>query len=388
MLRLPLIVLIALLVYIQNVDHWLPELYATVLVLYTSAAVTWLIIVWRRPVRRWGGWASTGIDVLAVLAMCLASGGATTWLLPIFFLIPISVAFLDRPELTALLGLSGALGYLIAWIVYSKRDDEIGLPDEVYVQVGCLLWLAVATTALCFVLARRSARVRALLDARLRLVSESMRADERSNRQLSEQLHDGPLQNLLAARLELEEVRERPTDEGFDRVEAALRDTVTLLRTTVTTLHPQVLAQVGFAAAVRELVGQYQQRWAVDIGCELEEVGRPPSQALLYRAVRELLANAHKHSHATRVRVTLHRTGADIVLRVADNGVGFDPEVLDRCVAEGHIGLASLVVGIEAMGGTVQLTGTPGGGSTATVTMPDRAAPDETGAVDPAATRG
>ena len=371
-LRLPLIVLIALLVYIQDVEHWLPGVYGTVLLLYAAFAVVWLVIVVRNPVRWWFGVASTGMDVLAVLVLCLASGGATVWLLPVFFMVPITVAFLDRPELTAALGLSAAGGYLLAWIVYSGRDERVGLPDVVYVQVGCLLWLAAATTALCYVLSRRRARVRALLDVRRRLVAESMQADERNNRQLAEQLHDGPLQNLLAARLDLEDLRERPTDEGFDRMDAALRDTVALLRNTVTTLHPQVLAQVGLGPAVRELVGQYRRRWNVTFDCDVDEVGKPAGQALVYRAARELLSNAHKHSRATRVQVDVHRAGEDVVLRVVDNGVGFDPAVLDRKVADGHIGLASLVVGIEELGGAVRFAQTAGGGATIVVTMPVR----------------
>lgn len=371
-LRLPLIVLIALLVYMQGVSHWMPGLYVAVLVLYTAGAVVWLFIVLRRPVGVWGIRASTVFDVLAVLAMCLASGGATTWLLPIFFLLPISVAFLDRPELSAILGFSVAVGYLIAWVVYSRRDDHVGLPNEVYVQVGCLVWLTMATTALCYVLARRSARVRALLEVRRKLVAESMQADERHNRRLSEQLHDGPLQNLLAARLDLEDLRENPTDDNFDRVDTALRNTVTLLRATVTTLHPQVLAQVGLSAALRDLVRQYEQRWtSVVIDCELEEVGRPEYQALLHRAASELLANAYKHSRATRLRIELRHTGKAVVLTIADNGIGFDPALLDSCVAQGHIGLSSLVVGIEEMGGSVHVDAPSGVGATVTVTMPE-----------------
>lgn len=371
-LRLPLIVLIALLVYIQDVEHWLPGVYGAVLLLYAAFAVVWLVVVVRNPIRWWFGVASTGVDVLAVLALCLASGGGTVWLLPIFFMVPITVAFLDRPELTAVLGLSAAAGYFVAWIVYAVRDKMIAIPSVVYVQVGCLLWLTAAGTALCYVLSRRRARVRALLDVRRRLVAESMRADERHNRQLSEQLHDGPLQNLLAARLDLEDLRERPTDEGFERMDAALRDTVALLRNTVTTLHPQVLAQVGLGPALRELVRQYEQRWDVTIDADVDEVGKPPAQALVYRAARELLANAHKHSRATHVHVGLHRAGGDVMLAVIDNGVGFDPGVLDRKVADGHIGLASLVVGIEEMGGSVQFAPTPGGGATTVVTMPAR----------------
>lgn len=369
-LRLPLIVLMALLVYIQDVEHWLPEVYGAVLLLYAAFALVWLVVVVRIPIRWWFGVASTAVDVLVVLVLCLASGGATVWLLPVFFLVPITVAFLDRPELTAALGISAAVGYLIAWIVYAVRGAMIALPAVVYVQVGCLLWLAGATTALCYVLSKRRARVRALLDVRRRLVAESMQADERNNRNLSEQLHDGPLQNLLAARLDLEDLRDHPTGDGFDRVDAALRETVTLLRNTVTTLHPQVLAQVGLGPALRELVRQYEQRWDVTFDCEIDEVGKPRAQALLYRAARELLANAHKHSRAKRVQVDLHRVAGAVVLRVVDDGVGFDPSVLESKVADGHIGLASLVVGIEEMGGSVRFAHTSGGGSTTVVAMP------------------
>jgi two-component system, NarL family, sensor kinase len=45
---------------------------------------------------------------------------------------------------------------------------------------------------------------------------------------------------------------------------------------------------------------------------------------------------------ASTVWVTLRQDGDRITLTVRDDGVGFDPAVLDRCIADGHIGLASL----------------------------------------------
>ena len=237
-LRLPLIGLIAVLVWIWEVDHWLPELYAVILGVYAVAAVLWLIAVFRGPVPRWADWASTIVDLLVIVALCLVSGGATSALLPVFFLLPISVAFGDRPALTAIFGIVTAVGYLAVWIFYSKRDDRIGLPNIVYTHFGFLLWLAVATTALCFVLARRSLRVRALQEVRRQLVSEAMQADERRNREVAEHLHDGPLQTLLAARLELDEARERNPDPALDMVYEALQETATGLRSTVTRAAP------------------------------------------------------------------------------------------------------------------------------------------------------
>ena len=377
-LRLVLIVLIALLVEYTHVEHRSDTLFKAVLVAYAVGSVLWLIFILTRPARPWYPWVSTFADVAVVIALCIASGPATIALYPIFFLLPISVAFLDSPLLTGVLGLSASFGYLLAWAAYATQEQKMGMtiPKVVYVQVGCLLWLTAATTALSFTLARRRARVLGLLDIRRRLIAEAMRADERNNRELSEQLHDGPLQNLLAARLDLDELRDDPSPAGFDRLDAALRETVTALRTTVATLHPQVLSQLGLTAAVRDMAQRYQERWGTPVRADVDEVGHPEAQSLIHRAARELLANAHKHSQATSLDVGLHRNGKATVLTVVDDGVGFDPAILARRVTEGHIGLASLVVAVEAAGGSVDFSPRPGGGTVATVIVPDELHPD------------
>ena len=309
-------------------------------------------------------------NVLVVAVLCLVSGGATAALLPVFFLLPIAVAFQDRPVLTAVLGVGTAVTYLAVWIVYSKRDDNVGLPNVVYTQFGFLLWSAVAMTALCVVLVRRQARVLALQELRRQLVSEAMQADERHNREVAEHLHDGPLQTLLAARLDLDEVRERVDDPALEAARDALQQTAAALRSTVTELHPQVLAQLGLTPAVRELLRQFESRGRYMVEAELEEVGKPESQQLLYRAARELLNNIHKHAGATTVRVTLSRVADRILLTVADDGRGFDPAVIGSYVADGHIGLGSLLARFEAMGGSMQVQSTAGKGTTAIATSP------------------
>ena len=369
-LRLPLILLIAVLVWVWEVDSWLPSVYAVVLGSYAVVAVAWVVIVFRGPVPRWADWASTAFDVLVILVLCVVSGGATAALLPVFFLLPISVAFQDRPLLTGVLGLSAAVTYLTAWIVYSKRDDSMGLPDIVYTQVGFLLWLAVAVTSLCFFLARRQKRVMALQEVRRQLVAEAMQADERHNREVAEHLHDGPLQTLLAARMEVDLLRESKPDPALDMVYDALQDTAAMLRSTVTELHPQVLAQLGLAPAIRELLRQFESRGDYLVEADLEDVGKPDSQALMHRAARELLANIGKHANATEVAVTLRRDGDRVVLTVADDGPGFDPAVIATRLEQGHIGLGSLLARFEAMGGALDIDSMSGRGTIVTVTSP------------------
>jgi two-component system NarL family sensor kinase len=288
----------------------------------------------------------------------------------VFFLLPISVAFGDRPALTAIFGIITAVGYLAVWIFYSKRDDRIGLPNIVYTHFGFLLWLAVATTALCFVLARRAVRVKALQDVRRQLVSEAMQADERRNREVAEHLHDGPLQTLLAARLELDEARERNPDPALDMVYEALQETATGLRSTVTELHPQVLAQLGLTPALREMVKQFETRTQITVDADLEEVGKPESAQLLHRAARELLTNVGRHAGAATVRVRLERKGNRLKLTIADDGRGFDPAVVGQSVADGHIGLGSLLARFDAMGGAMDIDSRQGYGTQVTVTSP------------------
>lgn len=369
-LRLPLILLILLLGSNPNIEMWHDGVYYGVLGVYAVSAIVWVAIAVRGHVPQWVAPAATAVDIAAVVALCVASGYGTSELLPVFFLLPISVAFQERPAVTAVLGTITAAGYLGVLVFYTASGNTDGIPGDEYVTVATLLWLAAATAGMCFVLKRRSERVGQLLHTREQLVLEAMRADERHNREVAERLHDGPLQNLLAARLEIEEVLERQPDPMLQAVHASLRDTAAELRGAVSSLHPQVLAELGLTAAIRELGRQYAARGAVEVMTELQEVGSPPVQPLVYRAAKELLTNAVKHGCAKSIRVELARDGNLLTLVVADDGRGFDPCGLAASVADGHIGLASLTVPIDAAGGQVDIVSEPGAGTRVSVTVP------------------
>jgi len=220
------------------------------------------------------------------------------------------------------------------------------------------------------VLARRQARVQSLQEVRRQLVSEAMQSDERHNREVAERLHDGPLQTLLAARLELDEARERIGDPALDAVYSALQETAAALRSTVTELHPQVLAQLGLSPAVRELLRQFETRAGIAVEADLGDIGKCESQQLMYRAARELLTNVGKHAKASTVTVRLDRIDDRVVLTIADDGAGFDPAVVGKSLAEGHIGLGSLLARFDAMGGSMSIDSRLGQGARVTVVSP------------------
>jgi two-component system NarL family sensor kinase len=99
-------------------------------------------------------------------------------------------------------------------------------------------------------------------------------------------------------------------------------------------------------------------------------VGKPESQALLYRAARELLTNIGKHAKATKVSIGLARKGDRIVMTIADDGTGFDSAIVAQYVADGHIGLGSLLARFDAMGGEMDINSRIGHGTQVTATSP------------------
>jgi len=68
--------------------------------------------------------------------------------------------------------------------------------------------------------------------------------------------------------------------------------------------------------------------------------------------------------------VGLSRQGDRLILTVADDGKGFDPAVVERYVADGHIGLGSLLARFDAMGGSMEVSSEIGWGTQVTVTSP------------------
>ena len=124
-----------------------------------------------------------------------------------------------------------------------------------------------------------------------------------------------------------------------------------------------MLAQLGLTPAVRELLRQFESRTDLAVQADLDDVGKPESQALLYRAARELLTNIGKHAKATTVRVGLMRKGDRIVLTIDDDGAGFDSAIVAQYVADGHIGLGSLLARFDAMGGAMDINSQIGYGT-------------------------
>lgn len=216
---------------------------------------------------------------------------------------------------------------------------------------------------------RHEAEIAALATLRGRLVAENLEAEERVRQRISEQLHDGALQDLLAARQDLVEAAGTtgdPTtrDEMLGYAREGVERAVKLLREAVHALHPVVLQHGGLEAAMQAAADQAARQGSFRAEVSVDPAAAGLRDELVLSVARELLNNAAKHAQAHVVQVTVARQDGVVLLEVADDGRGLDPDAVAAAPMNGHIGLASLTQRVEAVGGTLDLRGDPDGGGT------------------------
>jgi two-component system NarL family sensor kinase len=351
---------------------------AAVAVGYTVAALG--VAVWARDggpaVARWA-WLALFLDLAVLTWLTLVTGIATpqSWtayvLMSGFPLVPVLAAATLRPRVCAAVVVPTVLVYLVAGIATQSANEEPW--PALLLRTLAVAGVGAACVGLSWIQRSRVSTIGRLVVARTELLAELTDLERRERRALSEQLHDGALQYVLAARQDLDEARDTGAPEAFDRLEEALLESSRLLRSTVAELHPAVLDRAGLPAAVRDLVASAAARGGFT--AELDLDGWPPDQrtpvdGLLYRTARELLANVVKHAGAEHVEVGLALVDGQARLTVTDDGVGVAEADVARRLGEGHIGLTSHVLRVEAAGGSLTLAPAPRTGTVAVVTLP------------------
>jgi signal transduction histidine kinase len=196
----------------------------------------------------------------------------------------------------------------------------------------------------------------------------------RTRARIAQLLHDEALQSMLAARQYLASAGgdESRASAARDAVQRAIRE----LRAVVGDVHPVASGTLALRPAIAAAIQEPARRAGLRTVLEIDPDAGGGRASLLLSLARELAANAAEHAQATELRVALRRAGDRIVLEVADDGCGMEPERVEQALAEGHIGLASAAARVAALGGTLSVDSTPGEGTRVVVELPASERPD------------
>jgi signal transduction histidine kinase len=192
-------------------------------------------------------------------------------------------------------------------------------------------------------------------------------AGDEARRRIERDLHDGTQQRLVSLGLELRSaqgmVPEGSEELGaqLSRVAQGLAEAAADLQEISRGIHPAVLSRGGLGPALRALA----RRSAVPVELDLRLDQRLPEriEVAAYYVASEALTNAAKHADPSVVQIEVEATDAAVRLVVRDDGAGgADP---DR--GSGLVGLHDRV---EAIGGHLDVTSPPGGGTSLLATIP------------------
>ncbi len=208
--------------------------------------------------------------------------------------------------------------------------------------------------------------------ARREMIGRIVEAQEAERGRIARELHDEFGQHLASVLLGLRLVEQAGVADEAKEAMTELVETINVaiaqLRALAIELRPTALDDFGLVPALERLTDSYARRTGISTELAFGDPhARLPSQTetAIYRVVQESLTNVAKHSGATAVAVRGEARGDEFVVRIVDDGRGFDPHEVS-----GGFGLGSMQERAALVAGTVRLTSSPGEGTTVEFRVP------------------
>jgi signal transduction histidine kinase len=256
---------------------------------------------------------------------------------------------------------------LIARARPEDRRRTVAFLEEAAARIGPVLEREM-------LLERNAARERGLIEAR-----------EKRLLRLGFDLHDGPIQDLVAlasdVHLAQEQIGEHVNGRTrqlvlgrFDDIGAQIVELDAKLRGLAHSLEPSGVIDRPLLEVLRHEVESFNRRAEIhvslDVTGDLESL-TPSQRIALYQIVHEGLANVRNHSEATEVLVSVRSTDRGIEAEIMDDGNGFPVEpTLIRAAKRGRLGLVGIGERVRLLGGTFDVQSRPGGPTTLSLRLP------------------
>jgi signal transduction histidine kinase len=213
--------------------------------------------------------------------------------------------------------------------------------------------------------AARTAELKLVRNSTKHLSGRLIEAQEEERVHIGKELHDDICQSLAVLGYELDRLLETLPAEAQLRVRGIseqIRQLTNHINKLSNQLHSLTLKELGLPVALRTLCADLADNCEINVQCRCSPVSADLDARValtLFRAAQEAIRNIRQHSQARSVCVELISEAAEILLRVADDGVGFNP-VVDR---GDSLGLASTEERLDSMGGSLLVRSARGHGT-------------------------
>jgi signal transduction histidine kinase len=217
--------------------------------------------------------------------------------------------------------------------------------------------------------AERTAEVR-------RLAARLAVAEQAERERIALVLHDDLQQQHYALSMVLDLLRgaRGPSETGplLDKASAVLGTVLETTRTLVSETGPTVLQAARLRDVLEWVADEKLAKYGLEVAVEVRGEPAVPdrtARVVLYEALREVLFNVVKHAGVQTVRVTAYEEGGEVVVRVEDDGPGFDPAAA-RAGGSTGFGLFSVRERLGQVGGRLEVDSAPGRGARLTLAVP------------------
>ena len=262
-------------------------------------------------------------------------------------------------------------------VVVARVSGPIARPDA---------YLAVAATALAPIFERELLLERSAEREHILVTSGEQRL-----MRIGFDLHDGPIQDVLALGADIAHLREQVypfildthRERAAGRFDDLLARTVELdrqLREISRSLESRSIVSRPLGETLHREVDTFAERTGIDARLEIR--GDPESltsaqRIAVYRAIQESLSNVREHSGASTVEIRLRMRRSSIEVRVVDDGHGFEVgRALARAAQRGRLGIVGIGERVRMLGGSFEIDSAPGGPTMLTFALP-RVLPEE-----------
>ena len=203
---------------------------------------------------------------------------------------------------------------------------------------------------------------------------QDVREEERAG--IAREIHDELGQHLTGLKMDVSWISKRinpdqePIREKIKGIAGLLDDTVKIVRRISTELRPSILDDLGLIEAMEWQGQEFQRRSAIKVFFDsgIDDLELPGKMAIgIFRIYQESLTNVARHAFATEVHTSFNKQDGKLVLKIRDNGHGFN---VDSIAKKKTLGLLGMKERTLILGGNYEITSSEGNGTLVSVTVP------------------